>query len=109
MKFRSLLPAAYGALSLLAWADFRSSPPDGLANLGLMLFALPVTLLDLALRPSTAPGSFVLMPDSLGYYPNHAVFFSGSVKVIGTGLWLLGARIDRRRSNRRTKVEDQKS
>ena len=107
MKYRVLLPAAYSAIALLTWVDFMSSPPDGLANVGLMIVALPVTLLDLMLRPSSAPGSFVLMPDSLGYYANHAVFFAGSVFVIGAGLWLLGSLIDRHRDSRKEKVEDQ--
>ena len=108
MKYKILFPAVYCAIALLAWADFSNSPPDGLANAGLMLVALPITLLDLALRPNTAPGSFVLMPDSLGYYTNHAVFFAGSVIVIGTGLWLLGAWIDSRHASRKEKAEDQK-
>lgn len=101
MKYRFVLPAVYGAAALLAWIDFSRLPPDGLANLGLMLVAAPVTLLDLALRPSAAPGTFVLMPDSLGYYANHAVFFAGSVFVISAALWLLGVWIDRRRSSRK--------
>ena len=97
MKLRIILPAAYCALALLAWVDFARSPPDGLANVGLMAIALPATLLDLALRPADAPGSFVLMPDSLGYYGNHAVFFGCSVLVIAAALWWLGRRLDRAR------------
>ena len=109
MKYKIMLPTVYAAAALLAWLDFSRMPPDGLANVGLMMMAAPITLLDLALRPSTAPGSFVLMPDSLGYYGNHAVFFAGSVLVIATSLWLLGAWIDGRRASRRKAQEDQKS
>lgn len=97
MKLRIVLPATYCAVALLAWLDFSRLPPDGLANAGLMLVVLPVTLLDLALRPSSAPGSFVLMPNSLGYYANHAVFFSFGVLVIAALLWWIGYRLDRRR------------
>lgn len=102
MKLKLVLPAAYCAVALLAWIDFSRLPPDGLANVGLMLVVLPVTLLDLALRPADAPGSFVLMPDSLGYYADHAVYFGVSVLVIAAALWWLGAWFDRRRSPAKT-------
>ena len=53
MKFALVLPAGYGVIAALAWIDFIRLPPDGLANLGLMLVVLPVTALDLLLRPSS--------------------------------------------------------
>ena len=96
MRFKLILPAAYLAIAALAWLDFIRLPPDGLANLGLMLVVLPVTLLELALRPASAPGEFVLMPSGLGYYGAHAVFFWSSVALIAALLALLGAMIDRR-------------
>jgi hypothetical protein len=101
MKLRMILPAAYCAIALVAWLDFSRLPPDGLANVGLMLVVLPATLLDLALRSREAPGSFVLMPESLGYYGNHAVFFGVSVLVIAALLWAVGRFFDRRRSGRK--------
>ena len=101
MKLKIVLPAAYCAVALLAWIDFARLPPDGLANLGLMLVVFPITLLDLGLRPADAPGSMVLMPDSLGYYADHAVFFGCSVLVIAAGLWWLGRYLDRKREARR--------
>ena len=100
MKLKFVLPGAYCAVALLAWIDFALAPPDGLANLGLMLVVLPATLLDLALRPADAPGSSVLMPDSLGYYANHAVFFWCSVLLIAGALWELGRHLDRKRAAR---------
>ena len=98
MRFSRILPAGYCALAALAWLDFSRLPPDGLANVGLMLTVLPVTLVDLALRPSTAPGSSVLMTSRFGYYADHAIFFGWSVLIIALGLWWLGSRLDRRRS-----------
>jgi hypothetical protein len=95
LKFRYVLPVAYAFVALLAWVNFWLLPPDGLANAGLMLVVLPVTLLDLALRSEDRPGSFVLMPDSLGYYGDHAVYFGTSVLIIAGLLWWLGAWIDR--------------
>jgi hypothetical protein len=101
MKLKIVLPAAYCAIALAAWLDFARLPPDGLANVGLMLVVLPITLLDLALRPQDAAGTFVLMPDSLGYYAGHAVYFGGAVALISSLLTWAGATIDRRRSARR--------
>ena len=97
MKLRLLLPGAYALIALCAWIDFARLPPDGLANLGLMLVVLPVTLLDLALRPAEASGSSLFIPDRWGYYPDHAIFFGVSVAVITTALFALGLWIDRRR------------
>lgn len=98
MKLKYVLPGAYAIVALLAWLNFWRLPPDGLANVGLMLVVLPATLLDLALRSPSAPGSFVLMPDKFGYYGDHAVFFGVSALVMASLLWLLGARMDRRRA-----------
>lgn len=100
MKFGYMLPAGYCAIALLAWLDFMRLPPDGLANVGLMLVVLPVSLLDLALTPSGASGPSVLMPDSFGYYGDHTVYFAISVALIAVGLWWLGGWFDRRRAGK---------
>lgn len=99
MRLRIVLPAAYCAVAFLAWLDFWRLPPDGLANVGLMLVVFPVTLLDLALRPA-GNSDFVLMPDSFGYYGNYAIFFGVSVVVIAAFLWRIGLFLDRRRAGR---------
>ena len=101
MKLRYLLPGIYAVVAVLAWANFMQLPPDGLANVGLMLVVLPITLLDLALRSTDHPGSSVLMPDSFGYYGDHAIFFGISVVIICAVLCWLGSRIDRRSSRKR--------
>ena len=97
MKFRILLPAVYLVIAAAVWVDFMRLPPDGLASAGLMLVVLPVTLLDIALRRSDAPGISVFIPDGLSYYPAHAVFFGTSAACIALVLWLLGRGIDRLR------------
>jgi hypothetical protein len=97
MRWSVILPAIYCIIAALAWIDFARLPPDGLANVGLMLAVLPVTLLDLALRGLLGLARSPLMPSQLGYYRAHAVFFAGSVTAIATALLLLGRRIDRRR------------
>ncbi len=39
----------YLALATYVWIDFVRLPPDGLANLGLMIVTLPVTIVGLLL------------------------------------------------------------
>jgi hypothetical protein len=98
IRYKVALPALYLVIALGGWLDFARLPPDGLANLGLMLVVFPVTALDLALRPANDPGRSIFMPDRFGYYGNHAVFFAASVLVVAALLWIVGAAIDRRRN-----------
>lgn len=97
-KFRWWLPGIYAVLAIGAWLDFARLPPDGLANLGLMLMVLPITLLDLALRPADAPGDSVFVPDRFGYYGDHAVFFGVSAAILTLVWHFIGRWIDRRLS-----------
>src|SRR3954469_8240270 len=90
MRYKMALPALYMVIALGAWLDFARLPPDGLANLGLMLVVLPVSALDLALRPAHDPGHSILMPDRFGYYGDHAVFFAASVLAMAVLLWIVG-------------------
>lgn len=102
LKFSLLLPGFYGALAGLAWLEFIHLPPDGLANLGLMLVVFPITLADvLVLRPLFASERSLLIPSQLGYYPAHAAYFVPSAAVIATCLYVMGAWIDRRRERAR--------
>jgi len=98
-RFQLILPILYCVVALGAWLDFARLPPDGLASLGLWLVVFPIMLLDLALRPSSAPQKSVFMPDGHGYYGNHAIFFSISVLVIAILLYALGTAIDRNRAS----------
>jgi hypothetical protein len=43
----------YVALAVYVWIDFMRLPPDGLANLGLMIVTLPVTIVGLLLTWAT--------------------------------------------------------
>jgi hypothetical protein len=73
----------------------RDTNPDGLANLGLMLVVLPVTVAGLFIGWLADQESFVLLPDGLGYFGDHALFYAPSVALIALALWLLGRWIDR--------------
>src|SRR5215207_5881360 len=93
MRLKFVLPGAYLALALYAWLDFLRLPPDGLANVGLMLVTLPVTLFGLFLTWVIGSSrGFVLLPESLGYYASHAVYFWPSVVLIVALLyWMCSA------------------
>jgi hypothetical protein len=96
LNVRIVLPGIYLLVALGAWLDFMSLPADGLADLGLMLVVLPITLLDVVLRSSKHPGDSILVPDRWGYYIDLSVFFWISVAMIAVALFLLGRLIDRR-------------
>ena len=96
MKLRLILPVTYGAFAALAWLDFARLPPDGLANLGLMVAVAPVSLADLAMRPIFGSQRSLFIPSGLGYYPAHAVFFAASATFVAAGLYALGRAIDRK-------------
>lgn len=96
IKLKTVIPGMYCTVALLVWLDFMRLPPDGLANVGLMLVVLPVTILDLAVSPA-ASGPTVLMPNSFGYYANHTIFFVGSVAAIAAALRWIGSMLDRKR------------
>src|SRR5206468_3671702 len=100
LRLKLLLPGFYLIAAQLAWLDFWRLPPDGLANVGLMLVVFPTALADLALRPDTAPEVSVLMPHGHGYVVDHALFFVPSVLLITSLLASLGWWIDRRRAKR---------
>ncbi|GLS36847.1 hypothetical protein GCM10010869_24380 [Mesorhizobium tianshanense] len=95
MKWRIILPAAYLAPAAGVWIDFVNTNPDGLANLGLMFVVLPITVAGLFIGWLVDQESFVLLPDGLGYFGDHALFYVPSVALIALALWLLGRRIDR--------------
>jgi ABC-type molybdate transport system permease subunit len=69
------VPALYLAFALYAWVDFTRTAHDGLANLGLMLVTLPVTVVGLLLTWALGRTGFVLIPSGPGYYTAHAIYF----------------------------------
>ena len=98
MPLRLILPGLYGLICAAAWLDFARLPPDGLANVGLMLTVLPVTLVDLGIQAVIARERSVFMLQGLGYYKAHAVFFWTAAAVLAGCLYLAGAAVDRRRA-----------
>jgi hypothetical protein len=94
LRYELILPAAYLALAAGVWIDFVNTNPDGLANLGLMLVVFPVTVAGLFIGWLAGQESFVL-PDGLGYFGDHALFYAPGVALIALALWFVGRWIDR--------------
>lgn len=75
MRWTYLPPAAYLAFAVYVWIDFINTAQDGLANLGLVLVTFPVAAMGVALTWALGKTGFVLIPNGLGYYTAHAVYF----------------------------------
>ena len=82
-----LVPGSYLAVAAYVWLDFVNTPPDGLANVGLMIVTLPVTLIGLLLTWALGRTVFVLLPTSLGYYGDHALYYWPSVGLIAAAMY----------------------
>jgi hypothetical protein len=96
MRLKYIIPALYLAYALYVWIDFTQLPPDGLANLGLAVAVLPVTVVGLVLTWARGETSFVLVPSGLGYYSAHAVYFWPSAILITALLYWGCSRLSRR-------------
>ena len=95
MLKRFLLPSLYLAFAIYAWIDFVYLPADGLANVGLMLVTLPVTIVGLIISWAIGSASFVLLPSGFGYYGNHAIYYWPSVLLTALLLYWLAAGVRR--------------
>lgn len=81
-RLPKMISAIYLAGGLAVWISFARTNPDGLANVGLVLYVFPISLLGLALGWLTGRTEFLLIPDRFGYYGDHAVFFFPSLFVV---------------------------
>jgi hypothetical protein len=78
-RLPKIIAAIYLAGGLAVWISFARTNHDGLANVGLILYVFPVSLLGLAAGWLTGRTEFLLIPDRFGYYGDHAVFFFPSL------------------------------
>ena len=90
-----VLPGLYLAVALYGWIDFTRTNHDGLANIGLMLITLPVTLIGLLIGGLLGHSSFILLPSGYGYLGDHALYYVPAVAVTASALWWIGRTIDR--------------
>ncbi len=96
MRLKFILPALYLGLALYVWIDFMRLPPDGLANLGLMIVTFPITILGLLLTWALGAREFVLLPSSFDYYTDHALYYWPSVSVVAALLYWVVAALSQR-------------
>ena len=99
MKRRAafILPCLYIAFAIYAWIDFTNTNHDGLANLGLFVVTLPVTIVML-IAGWLMGSSEMPMPDGHGYLGDHALYYVPAVLVTAVLWWLIGRAIDRFRA-----------
>nr|WP_314901664.1 hypothetical protein [uncultured Deefgea sp.] len=77
------LPGVYAAGGLLVLLQFWQQPPDGLANMWIFLYTLPLALLGHWLWP----GQFPFMPG--GFHVAHTLYFIPAVLLLSAVLCLL--------------------
>lgn len=82
LKF--LVPLVYLAGAVAVWVAFARSPPDGLANLGLVLYTFPVVFVGTFLLRQSFP-----YVHAGGYYGSHAFYYWPSVVVLAGLMFLL--------------------
>ena len=69
--------------ALIVWIDFRNAPPDGLANVGIGLYTLPVFLIVKVFASAEFPYF------SGGYYDAHTKYFVVSVALISAMIYFI--------------------
>lgn len=77
-----VLCTAYLAGGIAVWFSFARTNPDGLANVGLILYVLPVSGLGVLAGKLMGRTEFLLIPNRFGYLADHAVFFFPSLLVV---------------------------
>ncbi len=86
-RLPALLTGLYLAGGIAVWISFISTNPDGLANVGLVFYVAPMSLLGVIVGWLTGSKEFPLIPRGLGYQLSHAVFFFPSLIIIAAALY----------------------
>jgi hypothetical protein len=95
-QVRLALTACYLALAILTWWQFALTAHDGLANVGLLIVALPYTLIGLLATKLLGASDFVLIPRNAGYLTAHAMFFVPGVLLTAFLIWGIITRFGQR-------------
>ena len=72
---------------IAVWISFVNTNPDGLANIGLVFYVAPISLLGIMAAWLTGGGEFPFIPTGLGYLSSHAVFFFPSLIIIAVAIY----------------------
>jgi hypothetical protein len=86
-KIAKIIVGLYLLGAIAALAAFVSAPPDGLANLPIVIWTLPTALIGLAVVYWPLDIAFPFMPSAFGYYGGHIAYFLPSVALIALLLW----------------------
>ena len=102
----AILATAYVVGGIGVWIEFTRTNPDGLANVGLILYVFPISLSVFGISYLTGRAEFFLLPDRFGYFLDHAIFFFPSLFLIGAVIAMAPPKIvkwwnGRRRNSRR--------
>ena len=89
-----ILAGLYLAGGLAVWISFVHTNPDGLANVGLILYVAPISAAGILLGKWFDGGQFPLIPDAFGYITDHALFYFPSLLLVAglirlTGEWIV--------------------
>jgi len=93
-RVQLVAPTLYVAFAVYGWVDFVHTNHDGLANVGLFLITLPVSMLCLAVGSLTGQTGMP-MPQGHGYIGDHALYYVPAVAVTASLFWLVGRAVDR--------------
>lgn len=96
-KIAIIATTLYLVVAALVLATFLMAPPDGLANIWVAIWTLPVTLLGLGLLyyPFGIEFPFVPSGGMLGYYGSHVAYFIPAALLLA---WLIYRLINKRHS-----------
>jgi hypothetical protein len=81
-KLKYIIPSIYLVVGICVWLQFMSSPPDGLANIGIVMYVLPITIIGFLIFGKTFPFF------SGSYYVSHSKFFFMSILIITALIYL---------------------
>ena len=83
-KIAIIATVLYLAVAAIVLATFLMAPPDGLANIWIAIWTLPVTLLGLGLLYYPFDIGFPYVPSGgvFGYYEAHVIYFVSAVAVL---------------------------
>lgn len=80
------LVALYVLTAVWVLVAFLRAPPDGLANIGTVLWTAPIAAIGVFLERWTGIG-YPFMPSRFGYYGGHTIYFTLAVASIAAAVY----------------------
>jgi hypothetical protein len=92
LRLHWIVPLVYASGAVPVWVSFAAAPPDGLANIWLVIYTLPVVVLctfGFGMEFPYFPGS---------YYLSHTVYFVTVVALLSACMFFGLRRLSRRKA-----------